>query len=228
MMPSTARGTRISGTLSKDGEWLHRIPESAVRVACAVGLLGLAGCTSIRETLPDRSAIEQLLVSTAVDRMIERLEIAIPDGTKLFVDNRVPDGFDAAYAVGALRDRLARAGTALVANRAEAEMIIEFRVGTMSIDKTDSLIGIPQYDVPVPLTSGFVFPELALWKRELQVGVAKAAITAIDADSGRLHHSTRPVYGFAYRANYDALFFFSWTSDDLIPEDSRPRRRPIW
>jgi len=43
--------------------------------------LALSGCSTMRETAPDRSAREQLLISTAADRAAERLNLKIPAGT---------------------------------------------------------------------------------------------------------------------------------------------------
>ena len=185
------------------------------------------GCTSTRETMPERSALEQLILSAAVDRMAEKIEISVPSGAKVYIASRVPDGFDTNYAVGAIRDKFARSGAALVPNRAEADLVAEVRAGALSIDKSDTLVGIPKYEVPVPLTEGFTFPEIALWKRELRQGVVKIGITTYDAKSGELQQSIRPVYGFSYRASYVALLFFSWTSDNLLPDEDRPGFGPV-
>lgn len=185
------------------------------------------GCTSTRETIPERSALEQLIVSAAVDHMAEQITVSVPDGAKVYVDSRIPGGFDTAYAVGAVRDRFARGGAALVNDRAEADLIAEVRAGVLSVDQSDTLLGIPKYELPFPFTDGFSLPELALWKRELRQGVVKVAVTTYDARTGRLQESISPVYGYSYRASYVVLLFFSWTDDDLIPEADRPHIGPL-
>ena len=75
-------------------------------------LLGLAGCSTSRETEPARTATEQLLISTAVDRALDRMNLKIPEGTKIWVDAENFEGYDQKYAVGAIRDRLMREGGA--------------------------------------------------------------------------------------------------------------------
>lgn len=200
----------------------------ALTVIALLGMAALAGCTSTRETIPSRSGIEQLLVSSAVDRLVEKIDIAVPRGTKLLVEAKTPGGFDADYAISALRDKFARRGAALVNDAGKADWIAEVRLGALSVDKSDSLLGIPEYEVPLPLTDGLTFPELALWKRELRQGVVKVGITTYDARTGELQASLAPQHGFSYRAHYVAMLFFSWTNDNLIPEEDRPGRGPLW
>src|SRR5215468_8390535 len=62
-------------------------------------LLGLAGCSTARESEPARTATEELLISTAVDRALDGLQLKIPEGTKLWVDAANFDGYDQKYAV---------------------------------------------------------------------------------------------------------------------------------
>jgi len=45
-------------------------------------LLGLAGCSTARESEPARTATEELLISTAVDRALDGLQLKIPEGTQ--------------------------------------------------------------------------------------------------------------------------------------------------
>jgi hypothetical protein len=81
------------------------------------------------------------------------------------------------------------------------------------------LVGIPSTKVPVPLAGAPNTPEIALFKRELDRGVAKFAITAYDRKTGKLETTVGPVYGFSHRADWTVLFFISWTTDDTLPQD---------
>src|SRR5690349_16250863 len=86
-----------------------------------LGTLALGGCSSMRETLPQRTAREELLISTAADRAAEKLNLKIPAGTKLFVDSQFMEGTDSKYATAAVRDRLLRNGGQLVETREQAD-----------------------------------------------------------------------------------------------------------
>jgi hypothetical protein len=113
--------------------------------------LAVGACTTVRETNPPRTATEELLISTAADRAADRLSPAIPNGTKVFVDATYLDGTDAKYATATMRDRLLKLGAHLVVDRKSADMVVELRAGSLSIDEHSFLIGIPSFAVPVPL-----------------------------------------------------------------------------
>lgn len=190
-------------------------PVSAVAIA-----LLLAACSSVRETQPGRTATEQLLFSTAADRAADKLALAIPDGTKVFVDPAYVEGTDSKYLLGAVRDRILRRGGQLMPDRASADLVIEPRIGAISVDRNTALYGMPEVGVPVPLAD-IETPEIALFKRDTQQGVVKLALTMFDAKSGKLVQPGDPVYGFAYRTDWKALLFISWETNDLVPEPEK-------
>ncbi|MGB6087122.1 DUF6655 family protein [Parvibaculum sp.] len=179
----------------------------------------LSACTSERRSAPSRTASEQLMISTAADRAAQNLSIAIPQDTPVFIDTSYFDGTDSKYAIGAIRDRLLRRGARLVNSRDAAEMVVEIRSGALSIDENALVVGIPQMEVPVPLAGSFAFPEIALFKRERRQGVAKFAATGYDAETGKLITSSASDFGFSQQTQWNALFFLSWTTDDVMPDE---------
>ena len=76
----------------------------------------VTGCTTIRATSPQRSAQEELLISTAADRAAEALAAQIPANLSAFVDtsamrtddrNEGVESIDRQYALAAIDDALA-------------------------------------------------------------------------------------------------------------------------
>lgn len=187
----------------------------------AAMLLLLAGCSTQRETEPGRTATEQLLFSTAAERAADQLVFQLPEGTKVYVDATFVEGIDSKYLVSTIRDRILRRGNDLVDSKIAADVIIEPRVGAMSIDRTKTLLGTPDFGIPVPLAGPVEFPEIALFKRDTRQGVIKVAATAYNARTGLLIQSLDPVYGFAYKKDWVALIVFSWETNDLMPEPER-------
>src|SRR5262245_63766346 len=100
-------------------------------------LLSLAGCSTTRESEPARTATEQLMISTAVDRALDRLNVKIPEGTKIWVDAANFEGYDSKYAIGAVHDRLLHLGAHLVADRGQADAVVEIRAGALSTNSDD-------------------------------------------------------------------------------------------
>ena len=97
------------------------IPSNARRTAAAVLLALVAtGCSESRESAPGRTATEQYLLSTATDRAVTRLAVALPAGTRVFVDPSRFESYDRGYAIGAIRDRFLASGVHLTDNRADA------------------------------------------------------------------------------------------------------------
>lgn len=184
-------------------------------------LLGLAACSTVRETEPGRTATEQLMFSTAADRAADQLAFILPEGARVFVDASYAEGTDSKYLLGAIRDRILLKGANLVNDRGQADIVIEPRIGAMSIDRNKTLYGTPDFGIPLPLTGDLRIPEMALFKRDVRQAVIKVAATGYDAKTGKLTQSIDPVYGFAYKTDWVALLFFSWSRNDLVPEPAR-------
>jgi Family of unknown function (DUF6655) len=202
---------------------------SAMRVAAVAMAAVLAGCTTTRLAEPQRTSTEELLVSAAVDRAVAKLSPALPAHARVFVDTRFFDTEPAdlmfpKYTIGAVRDRLARAGARLVDDKKGADVVVELRTGGESIDHNTFLVGIPTFKIPIPLTSSaLTMPELALYKRDRQTGVAKLAITAYRRETGALEASSGPEYGASDHTRFAALLFFKWVASDIEPDALKPR-----
>lgn len=193
-----------------------------VSLLALVAVVALNGCTTDRLTEPGQTATEQLLISTAVDHAVARLDPAIPVGTKVFVNSQYVDTApgDAAlytkYFVASVRDLLLRHGARLVDDRKSADMVAELRTGGQSIDHHDFLIGIPAIPIPIPLVGTVTTPKIALFDHDRQTGIAKMAVTAVAKD-GALAASTGPTYGSSDKTDFTLLLFISWTDQDLLP-----------
>lgn len=187
----------------------------------AISTLLLIGCSTQRETEPARTATEQLLFSTAAERAADKLAFTMPVGTKVFVDAAFVEGIDSKYLVSTLRDRVLRRGAALVDAKDKADVILEARVGAISVDREKLLVGIPSMKLPVPVSGPLETPEIALFKREARQGVIKVASTTYDAKTGFLVESLDSVIGFATTTERVIFFFFSWDENDLMPDPFR-------
>lgn len=200
---------------------MHRTGAGLIAIVALIpAMLALGACTTVRETSPQRSATEQLLISTAVDRAVERMSVKVPAGTKVFVDAGQLDGSDGRYAASAMKDRLLRGGANLVVDRGKADAVVEIRAGALSIDDRKTLIGIDRFDIPVPFAGQAAnIPEIALYREKERLGVAKLAATSYRTSDGGLIDSTGPQFGYSHVDERVLLFFFSWRSSDLPEEE---------
>jgi len=183
----------------------------------------VAGCTTSRETKPQRTATEQLLISTAADHAADAIKLDIPSGAKVFVDASNFEGTDSKYAIAAIRDRILQLGGHLVSDRVLADTVVEIRSGALSIDQSQTLVGIPKFDIPIPLAGPLGIPEVALFKKSERRGVAKFAATSYGAKTGEAEGATGPRYGFSHNTHWVLLFFFSWSSEDVLPKEDQEK-----
>jgi hypothetical protein len=199
-------------------------------IAVLTLFLIVGACSTVRDTLPARAATEQLLLSAAVDRAARQLTLNIPRDKKVYVDSQYVEGYDSKYAAGAIRDSLLRQGIRLINTRADADTIVEARVGALSIDERRRLVGIPDTELPIPLAGQLKTPEIAFFKKHQWKGIAKLAVTAYDAKSGVLVDSSAPQYGSSDKTDWVILLFISWTTDSLRPDegDPEPREEAWW
>ena len=192
-------------------------------IALILAMLALGACTTTRETSTQRSATEQLLISTAVDRAIARVNLKIPVGTKVFVKaDQLQGSDDGKYAAGEMKDRLLRNGANLVDDKGKADAVVEVRAGALSIDEKQTLVGIDTFDAPIPFAGQAAkIPQIAVYKDSVRQGVAKIAAFGYSTSDGELIDLTDPQFGYSHQYERTVLFFFTWRSSDLPEEEKR-------
>jgi hypothetical protein len=182
--PQVNRGSRVARSF-------------ALCAASALLLLGLAtGCGSIQAT----GATEQLLASDAVDTAISKIDFRPLSGEKVFLETRYIQnlkviGFvSAEYIISSLRQALTGAGVLLQDAPAQAEYIVEARVGTLGADGNEIVYGIPANNslgiatTAVAATTATpaipaTIPEISFAKKKNQLAAAKVACYAYHRES---------------------------------------------
>lgn len=188
--------------------------------------LALCSCTLNKETVPARSATEEMIISTAADRAADKLAAQLTPGGSAYLDTTYFDAPDGKYAIGAIRAAIARRGTRLVADRAKADRVVEVRSGALSIDQNEFLIGIPEFSFPMPVLGVITFPEIALYGFRDNQGVAKFAATEIAGTDGSLVVAPPPEYAYSHNEKRKLLLFISWSHQDYLDEkDEDPEDR---
>ena len=190
-----------------------------MRPSAALLLFALvsAACTIVRESNPPRTATEQLLISTAVDRAVEGMHFDIPKGTSVFVDPTNLDGYDSKYAIASITERILQQGAQLSSDRAKADMVVALRAGALSTDSVQDLVGLPSIGgVPVPLMGTLSLPEIALIKKEQTRGVAKFAATVYDSKTGELKSVSGASYGLSSKTHW-FIILVGWDRSDIAP-----------
>lgn len=179
------------------------------------------GCIKFRSSDPKRTATEQLLLSTAADHAIKKIDVSMLKGRKTFLNTTYFDAFDKEYVIGSIRDLLFSTGVILTDTAPEADVLIEVRSGAFSIDGADTLTGVPTLPFPVPFAGVVQTPEVALYKADRQKSIAKFALVAYERESRRHVTSIGPTIGTAYENHYQILGLVKFSTTD-IPEKKSP------
>jgi hypothetical protein len=142
---------------------------------CAVG------CTTIKQSDTARTGIEQLLISSADDRALDKIDLRPIAGAKVFVDTQYLDCTDKNYLLVALHQRLLADRCTLVTKVEDSDVVVEIGSGGVGTDRDDLFVGIPE--IPLPPPSPISMPKIALYEHTKSMGTAKIALVAYDTKS---------------------------------------------
>lgn len=148
----------------------------------AVGCVLMAGCASTATTNTARTAREQLLLSSAVDQSLRKVDFGPLLGQKVYVEEQYLECVDKPYIVGSLRHRVLKAGGSLAPAADAADVILEVRSGGVGTDTSESFVGIPEITLPGMLT----LPEVRVAERKSQYGYARLGMVLYDQKTGRV------------------------------------------
>ena len=229
--------TDYQGALLRPMRYSGLPGDRALRVGVILCLFtALLGCAISREpTRTPRTAIEELLLSSAVQRSMNALSlplspvesvavevVAFPTDRLLLQDRFIadPNAFPVVptpatglvLVHGLAEGRLGVLGFPLQQSRHQARYFLRLLVLALGTDQAQSFIGIPAIQgglFPIAL------PELALYKAQRQQAYMRYKIDIYESATGRFIRSTPWYEGSAYFNQYLVLFFISFRSTDL-------------
>lgn len=143
----------------------------------ALGMTLLIGCEQRPLTHTSRGAIEQLVLSGAVDDALDKFEMRQLRRQKVFVDTQFVDGTDAPYVKMATRVRVGELGAILVESADEADYVLQIARGALGTEYKSSVVGLPALPVP---NSPVATPEAPAWSSGKLSGIAKLFIAVYE------------------------------------------------
>ncbi len=152
----------------------------------------LSGCGATR----GYSATEQLVLSDAVDKSVSSIDVRPLSGRKVYLDHsylRTIKGVafvNADYVISALRQQIVAAGCLIQDASADADVIVEARVGVLGSDDHQITFGVPETQSMVAASSLIpgaprvpTLPEIAVARRETRQAAAKVIAFAYDRET---------------------------------------------
>jgi len=185
-----------------------------------VALLALvataSGCGAFRETMPPRSAAEQLILSAAVDRAVQSMRTDWMAGAVIYVDSGNLDCYDKPYVLQRIRHTILANAGRLVPEAAQADVVLEVSSGALSVDKGTFLIGFPEVPVPIPFAAqSITLPELPIFKLTSYIGTGKLLFCAVDAETGSQLFEMPTCYGRSHWRLWKVLLVGPFKSSDV-------------
>jgi len=175
----------------------------------AVSFSFLVGCTTRTVSNTPRTAIEQLLLSTAADHAVSKLHFPELSERNVYLDFSNLQAYDVEYIKSAVQTGIAENNSIIVAGPEEADYVVQVSSGGFGNEYKETLVGVPALPVP---GSAMTLPELALWKTVEQDGIIKLLITVY---AGKQVVAANHYYGKAERDETFFLWMRSQTKDDI-------------
>ncbi|MFO0868410.1 MAG: DUF6655 family protein [Pirellulales bacterium] len=139
------------------------------------------GCATMKQSDTARTGVEQLLISSAADRALDKIDLRPVSHAKVFLDTKFLDCVDKNYITLSLRQRLMVHGCTLVEKAEDAQVIVEVASGGVGTDRNELFLGTSE--IPLPPPSPVAIPRLALLERHRAIGTAKISLLAYDAQT---------------------------------------------
>ena len=211
--------------------------DRAIRVGMILcSCAALVGCAVTRElTRTPRTAIEELLLSNAIQRSMNALSLplapvesvavevaAFPTDRLLLQDSFIadPNAFPVVptpatglvLVQGLAEGRLGVLGFPLQQSRHQATYFLRLLVLALGTEQAITFFGMPAVQGGL---LPFALPELTLFKAQRQKAYMRYRIDMYESATGRFIRSTPWYEGSAYFNQYVVLFFISFRSTDL-------------
>ncbi|QEH37590.1 hypothetical protein OJF2_61810 [Aquisphaera giovannonii] len=161
---------------------------AAMLPVLAISLAAAAGCGTVKTSGTSRTGTEQLLLTNAWDTALAKVDFSPLTGVPVYLDTTNVSAVDQGWVVSSLRQALLTQGVLLRPKAEQAQWVVEARVGAFGTDSYSAMVGVPQTTIPQTISgmpSGTI-PEMSLYKKSHQEGVAKLALFAYDRSSGQL------------------------------------------
>lgn len=143
-------------------------------------------------TTTKRVATEQLLISSAIDEAVAKIDFSSLSGQRVFIDatylkaDKGAGFVNTNYVISSLRQQLTAAGCLIFDSRNEVDIIVEPRIGAMGTDGHKVTYGIPKTGGLSAAASAFsgspigAIPEISVAQSDAQSGIAKVVVFAYD------------------------------------------------
>ena len=179
-----------SANVEKRRRRLHRAllaPKKFNLLTFMLSLGLITGCGTTKFSDTSRTATEQLLISSAMEDLVDQYDYSRLAGLKVFVKsaNTTTDGD---YLKSLVRQQLAANGAFVKDDETLADYIVEVAPGAVGTNRYELMYGVPETTIPAlgTMTTAMSIPEFALIKRTDQKAQVKLRMWAYNKTTGAI------------------------------------------
>lgn len=164
-------------------------PRRPLRLAAPLALAAttlLVGCGTTKFSDTGRTATEQLLISSAMEDVVDEYDYSRLAGLKVHI-KLANSTTDSEYLKSLIRQQLAANGAFVRDEQDDADYILEVAPGAVGTNRYDLMYGIPETSIPsIGAFAATSIPEFALVKRTDQKAQVKLNMWAYNKTTGAI------------------------------------------
>lgn len=183
----------------------------------------LTGCSTPKTTDTARSAVEQKLIATTIERSLSKADFTEFRGEKIFLDyNYLEPQVDKKYVQGILEMLMAECGITLVGKEEESAYVVQPLCGVLATDQHRFLLGSPPLPIPIPDTTiSIVIPEIAVFSKFTRTAHARFSFNILKSKGREPYRTIQGINTSSQHTNW-VILLIPFVSHNLITEELDP------
>ena len=196
-----------------------------LQLLLVAGLAGVGaffcGCSDPMSSNTARTSVEQFLWSDVIEQATDQMKFSAYKGKKAVMDyNYLAPQVDKPVVQGMVERRLAECGVIVVADKKDADIVVQLVCPVLATDMSKFLVGTPSLPVPVPDTSvQIVIPEIPLFLKLTRSAHGHFSVNILNAKDASPIEVQKGIRTKAYFINW-AVMLIPWESYNMKLSES--------
>lgn len=199
--------------------------KNLLQLLLVAGLAGVGaffcGCSDPMSSNTARTSVEQFLLSDVIEQATDQMKFSAYKGKKAVMDyNYLAPQVDKPVIQGMVERRLAECGVIVVADKKDADIVVQLVCPVLATDMSKFLVGTPSLPVPVPDTSvQIVIPEIPLFLKLTRSAHGHFSVNILNAKDASPIEVQKGIRTKAYFINW-AVMLIPWESYNMKLSES--------
>ena len=193
-----------------------------VAVIAGIGAF-FCGCSDPMVSNTARTSVEQFLLSDVIEQASDQMKFSAYKGKKAVMDySYLAPQVDKPVIQGLVERRLAECGVIVVADKKEADIIVQLVCPVLATNMAKLLVGSPSLPIPVPDTSvQIVIPEIAFFLKLTRSAHGHFSVNILNAKDLSPIEVQKGIRTKAYYINW-AVMLIPWETHNMKLDESAP------